>query len=152
MPRVKRPTKKSKGASSSMEPPPQDHPLAQWFYNKEDFDLYHSDFASRKVIPPRGLPLRMSPLRLRGLNPRAESRDHPHGRQTLGQGGCGDHRSGCGRWSRGPSLCLSEVKGNANPLSRPTPTTSCTPASVPLPRPRSPRVICPEKKVYNNYE
>ncbi|MED6214235.1 hypothetical protein PIB30_100982 [Stylosanthes scabra] len=53
MPRVKRPTKKSRGASSSMEPPPQDHPLAQWFYNKEDFDLYHSDFASRKVIPPR---------------------------------------------------------------------------------------------------
>ncbi|MED6214395.1 hypothetical protein PIB30_102576 [Stylosanthes scabra] len=36
-----------------MEPPPQDHPLAQWFYNKEDLDLYHSDFASRKVIPPR---------------------------------------------------------------------------------------------------
>ncbi|MED6214936.1 hypothetical protein PIB30_108305 [Stylosanthes scabra] len=36
-----------------MEPPPQDHPLAQWFYNKEDFDIYHSDFASRKVIPPR---------------------------------------------------------------------------------------------------
>ncbi|MED6215122.1 hypothetical protein PIB30_110281, partial [Stylosanthes scabra] len=31
------------------------HPLAQWFYNKEDFDLYHSDFASRKVIPPRYL-------------------------------------------------------------------------------------------------
>ncbi|MED6141715.1 hypothetical protein PIB30_106253 [Stylosanthes scabra] len=54
MPRVKRPTKKSRGASSSMEPPPQDHPLAQWFYNKEDFDLYHSDFASRKVIPPSG--------------------------------------------------------------------------------------------------
>ncbi|MED6190837.1 hypothetical protein PIB30_109909, partial [Stylosanthes scabra] len=41
----KRPTKKSRGASSSMEPPPQDHPLAQWFYNKEDFDLYHSDLA-----------------------------------------------------------------------------------------------------------
>ncbi|MED6202428.1 hypothetical protein PIB30_105359 [Stylosanthes scabra] len=38
-----------------MEPPPQDHPLAQWFYNKEEFDLYHSDFASRKVIPPRYL-------------------------------------------------------------------------------------------------
>ncbi|MED6153509.1 hypothetical protein PIB30_102633 [Stylosanthes scabra] len=54
MPRVKRPTKKSRGASSSMEPPPQDHPLAQWFYNNEDFDLYHSDFASRKVIPPSG--------------------------------------------------------------------------------------------------
>ncbi|MED6202476.1 hypothetical protein PIB30_105995, partial [Stylosanthes scabra] len=53
MPRVKRPTKKSRGGSSSMEPPLQDHPLAQWFYNKEDFDLYHSDFASRKVIPPR---------------------------------------------------------------------------------------------------
>ncbi|MED6154129.1 hypothetical protein PIB30_109040, partial [Stylosanthes scabra] len=52
MPRVKRPTKKSRGGSSSMEPPPQDHPLAQWFYNKEDFDLYHSDFASRKVFPP----------------------------------------------------------------------------------------------------
>ncbi|MED6202222.1 hypothetical protein PIB30_103147, partial [Stylosanthes scabra] len=56
MPRVKRPTKKSRGASSSMEPPPQDHPLAQWFYNKEDFDLYHSDFASRKVIPPSFYP------------------------------------------------------------------------------------------------
>ncbi|MED6165839.1 hypothetical protein PIB30_103454 [Stylosanthes scabra] len=56
MPRVKRPTKKSRGGSSSMEPPPQDHPLAQWFYNKEDFDLYHSDFASRKVIPPRTKP------------------------------------------------------------------------------------------------
>ncbi|MED6162977.1 hypothetical protein PIB30_075581 [Stylosanthes scabra] len=53
MPRVKRPTKKSRGASSSMEPPPQDHPLAQWFYNKEDFDLYLSDFAPRKVVPPR---------------------------------------------------------------------------------------------------
>ncbi|MED6214713.1 hypothetical protein PIB30_105948, partial [Stylosanthes scabra] len=52
MPRVKRPTKKSKGASSSMEPPPQDHPLTQWFYNKEDFDLYLSDFAPRKVVPP----------------------------------------------------------------------------------------------------
>ncbi|MED6141795.1 hypothetical protein PIB30_107070 [Stylosanthes scabra] len=55
MPRVKRPTKKSRGASSSMEPPPQDHPLAQWFYNKEDFDLYLSNFASRKVVPPRYL-------------------------------------------------------------------------------------------------
>ncbi|MED6215173.1 hypothetical protein PIB30_110779, partial [Stylosanthes scabra] len=55
MPRVKRPTKKSRGSSSSMEPPPQDHPLAQWFYNKEDFDLYLSNFASRKVIPPRYL-------------------------------------------------------------------------------------------------
>ncbi|MED6177639.1 hypothetical protein PIB30_100033 [Stylosanthes scabra] len=55
MPRVKRPTKKSRGGSSSMEPPPQDHPLTQWFYNKEDFDLYHSDFASRKVIPPRNV-------------------------------------------------------------------------------------------------
>ncbi|MED6178135.1 hypothetical protein PIB30_104789, partial [Stylosanthes scabra] len=53
--RVKRPTKKSRGASSSMEPPPQDHPLAQWFYNKEDFDLYLSDFAPRKVVPPRYL-------------------------------------------------------------------------------------------------
>ncbi|MED6164844.1 hypothetical protein PIB30_094002 [Stylosanthes scabra] len=53
MPRVKRSTKKSRGASSSMEPPPQDHPLTQWFYNKEDFDLYLSDFAPRKVVPPR---------------------------------------------------------------------------------------------------
>ncbi|MED6141343.1 hypothetical protein PIB30_102395 [Stylosanthes scabra] len=53
MPRVKKPTKKPKGASSSMEPPPQDHPLAQWFYNKENFDLYLSDFAPRKVVPPR---------------------------------------------------------------------------------------------------
>ncbi|MED6141786.1 hypothetical protein PIB30_106972, partial [Stylosanthes scabra] len=53
MPCGKRPTKKSRGGSSSMEPPPQDHPLAQWFYNNEDFDLYHSDFASRKLIPPR---------------------------------------------------------------------------------------------------
>ncbi|MED6207980.1 hypothetical protein PIB30_040661 [Stylosanthes scabra] len=55
MPRVKRPTKKSRGASFSIEPPPQDHPLAQWFYNKEDFDLYLSDFAPRKVVPPRYL-------------------------------------------------------------------------------------------------
>ncbi|MED6178406.1 hypothetical protein PIB30_107258 [Stylosanthes scabra] len=62
MPRVKRPTKKSRGGPSSMEPPPQDHPLAQWFYNKEDFDLYHSDFASRKVIPPR-----IKPGNLKGL-------------------------------------------------------------------------------------
>ncbi|MED6177266.1 hypothetical protein PIB30_096537 [Stylosanthes scabra] len=38
-----------------MEPPPQDHPLAQWFYNKEDFDLYLSDFTPRKVVPPRYL-------------------------------------------------------------------------------------------------
>ncbi|MED6190280.1 hypothetical protein PIB30_104324 [Stylosanthes scabra] len=53
MPRVKRPTKKSRGGSSSLEPPPQDHPLTQWFYNKEDFDLYLSDFAPRKVVPPR---------------------------------------------------------------------------------------------------
>ncbi|MED6199857.1 hypothetical protein PIB30_079785 [Stylosanthes scabra] len=50
MPRVKRPTKKTRGASSSMEPLPQDHPLTQWFYNKEDFDLYLSDFAPRKVV------------------------------------------------------------------------------------------------------
>ncbi|MED6152954.1 hypothetical protein PIB30_096921 [Stylosanthes scabra] len=53
MPRAKRPTKKSRGGSSSMEPPPQDHPSTQWFYNKEDFDLYLSDFAPRKVVPPR---------------------------------------------------------------------------------------------------
>ncbi|MED6197723.1 hypothetical protein PIB30_059403 [Stylosanthes scabra] len=53
MPHVKRPTKKSRGASSSMEPPPQDHHLTQWFYNKEDFDLYLSNFAPRKVVPPR---------------------------------------------------------------------------------------------------
>ncbi|MED6202439.1 hypothetical protein PIB30_105484 [Stylosanthes scabra] len=63
MPRVKRPTKKSRGASSSMEPPPQDHPLAQWFYNKEDFNLYLSDFASRKVVPPR----RIKPGNTKGL-------------------------------------------------------------------------------------
>ncbi|MED6133470.1 hypothetical protein PIB30_028536 [Stylosanthes scabra] len=55
MPRVKRPTKKPRGASSSMEPSPQDHPLAKWFYNKEYFDLYLSDFAPRKVVPPRYL-------------------------------------------------------------------------------------------------
>ncbi|MED6165143.1 hypothetical protein PIB30_096741 [Stylosanthes scabra] len=54
MPRVKRPTKKSRGGSSSMESPPQNHPLTQWFYNKEDFDLYLSDFAPRKVVPPSG--------------------------------------------------------------------------------------------------
>ncbi|MED6152935.1 hypothetical protein PIB30_096733 [Stylosanthes scabra] len=54
MPRVKRPPKKSRGGSSSMEPPPQDHPLTQWVYNKEDFDLYLSDFAPRKVVPPSG--------------------------------------------------------------------------------------------------
>ncbi|MED6213829.1 hypothetical protein PIB30_097208 [Stylosanthes scabra] len=55
MPCVKRPTKKSRGASSSMEPPSQDHPLAQWFYNKEDFGLYLLDFAPRKVVPPSEL-------------------------------------------------------------------------------------------------
>ncbi|MED6117070.1 hypothetical protein PIB30_106500 [Stylosanthes scabra] len=55
MPRVKRPTKKSRGGSSSMEPPPQDHPLTQWFYNKEDVDLYLLDFAPRKVVPSRYL-------------------------------------------------------------------------------------------------
>ncbi|MED6211822.1 hypothetical protein PIB30_077260 [Stylosanthes scabra] len=54
MPHVKRPTKKSRGGSSSTETPPQDHPLTQWFYNKEDFDLYLSDFAPRKVVPPSG--------------------------------------------------------------------------------------------------
>ncbi|MED6201911.1 hypothetical protein PIB30_099800 [Stylosanthes scabra] len=47
---------KSRGGSSSMEPPPQDHPLTQWFYNKEDFDLYLSDFAPRKVVPPSYYP------------------------------------------------------------------------------------------------
>ncbi|MED6165926.1 hypothetical protein PIB30_104268, partial [Stylosanthes scabra] len=56
MPRVKRPTKKSRGGSSSMEPPPQDHLLTQWFYNKEDFDLYLLDFAPRKVVPPSYYP------------------------------------------------------------------------------------------------
>ncbi|MED6117357.1 hypothetical protein PIB30_109269 [Stylosanthes scabra] len=55
MPRIKRPTKKSRDGSSSIEPPPQDHPLTQWFYNKEDFDLYLSDFAPRKVVPPSEL-------------------------------------------------------------------------------------------------
>ncbi|MED6178380.1 hypothetical protein PIB30_107062, partial [Stylosanthes scabra] len=55
MPRVKRTTKKSRGGSSSMEPPPQDHLLTQWFYNNEDFDLYLSNFAPRKVVPPRYL-------------------------------------------------------------------------------------------------
>ncbi|MED6174072.1 hypothetical protein PIB30_065398 [Stylosanthes scabra] len=53
MPRVKKPTKKTRGASSSMEPPPQGYPMAQWFSNKEDFDLYMSDFAPRKIVHPR---------------------------------------------------------------------------------------------------
>ncbi|MED6214938.1 hypothetical protein PIB30_108323, partial [Stylosanthes scabra] len=36
-----------------MEPPPQDHPMADWFLSNEDFNRYQSLFAPRKVIPPR---------------------------------------------------------------------------------------------------
>ncbi|MED6210014.1 hypothetical protein PIB30_060090 [Stylosanthes scabra] len=56
MPRVKRPiSKRSRGeASSSMEPPPQEHPMVQWFQSKSDFDHYSTDFAPRKVISPSG--------------------------------------------------------------------------------------------------
>ncbi|MED6141460.1 hypothetical protein PIB30_103673 [Stylosanthes scabra] len=68
MPRVKRPTKKSRGGSSSMEPPPQDHPLTQWLYNKEDFDLYLSDFAPRKVVPPRSFSSRQEEARVQPLH------------------------------------------------------------------------------------
>ncbi|MED6174699.1 hypothetical protein PIB30_071506 [Stylosanthes scabra] len=56
MPRIKRPaSKKSKGeaSSSSMEPPPQGHPLAQWFQNLVDFNNCSTNFAPRKLISPR---------------------------------------------------------------------------------------------------
>ncbi|MED6140766.1 hypothetical protein PIB30_096605 [Stylosanthes scabra] len=56
MPRIKRPvSKKSKGeaSSSSMELPPQGHPLAHWFQNMSDFNNYSTNFAPRKLISPR---------------------------------------------------------------------------------------------------
>ncbi|MED6130054.1 hypothetical protein PIB30_114334, partial [Stylosanthes scabra] len=40
-------------ASSTMEPQPQDHPMADWFLSNEDFNRYPSLFAPRKVIRPR---------------------------------------------------------------------------------------------------
>ncbi|MED6117335.1 hypothetical protein PIB30_109031, partial [Stylosanthes scabra] len=52
MPRIKKPTKRTRGASSSVEPPPQDHPLAKWFSCKEDFDRYQDVYAQRKIVPP----------------------------------------------------------------------------------------------------
>ncbi|MED6213703.1 hypothetical protein PIB30_095865 [Stylosanthes scabra] len=42
-----------------MEPPPQDHPMADWFLSNEDFNRYQSLFAPRKVIPPSGDELRV---------------------------------------------------------------------------------------------
>ncbi|MED6165706.1 hypothetical protein PIB30_102196, partial [Stylosanthes scabra] len=54
MVRTKRAAKKSRGESSShVEPPPEDHPMSQWFMSKEDFNRYQSHFAPRKIIPPR---------------------------------------------------------------------------------------------------
>ncbi|MED6137558.1 hypothetical protein PIB30_066063 [Stylosanthes scabra] len=39
MVRTKRPVKRSRGeASSDVEPPPEDHPMAQWFMSKKDFN------------------------------------------------------------------------------------------------------------------
>ncbi|MED6121950.1 hypothetical protein PIB30_035093 [Stylosanthes scabra] len=57
MPRVKRPiSKRSRGeASSSMESPPERHPMAQWLQSKSDLDCYSTYFAPRKVISPRYL-------------------------------------------------------------------------------------------------
>ncbi|MED6164138.1 hypothetical protein PIB30_086803 [Stylosanthes scabra] len=55
MPRVKKPIyKRSRGEpSSSMEPPPEGHPMAHWFQSKNDFDRYSKDLAPRKIISPR---------------------------------------------------------------------------------------------------
>ncbi|MED6147009.1 hypothetical protein PIB30_040045 [Stylosanthes scabra] len=57
MPRVKKPAyKRTRGeSSSSMESPPEGHPMAQWFQTKSDLDCYSKDFAPRKVISPRYL-------------------------------------------------------------------------------------------------
>ncbi|MED6113782.1 hypothetical protein PIB30_074060 [Stylosanthes scabra] len=54
MVRTKTPAKRTRGeASSTMQPPPQDHPMADWFLSNEDFNRYQSHFAPRKIIPPR---------------------------------------------------------------------------------------------------
>ncbi|MED6202861.1 hypothetical protein PIB30_109808, partial [Stylosanthes scabra] len=54
MVRTKKAAKRIRGeASSTMESPPQDHPMANWFLSNEDFNRYQSLFAPRKVIPPR---------------------------------------------------------------------------------------------------
>ncbi|MED6129996.1 hypothetical protein PIB30_113605, partial [Stylosanthes scabra] len=51
---TKKAAKRTRGeASSTMESPPQDHPMADWFLSNEDFNRYQSLFAPRKVIPPR---------------------------------------------------------------------------------------------------
>ncbi|QHO37271.1 uncharacterized protein DS421_4g110020 [Arachis hypogaea] len=52
MPRIKRTIKKSKG-SSSVVPPPNDHPLARYFASNEDLQFYEARLAGRKEIPPR---------------------------------------------------------------------------------------------------
>ena len=54
MPRIKRTIKKSKG-SSSVVPPPNDHPLARYFASNEDLQFYEARLAGRKEIPPRYL-------------------------------------------------------------------------------------------------
>ncbi|XLT82978.1 hypothetical protein HN873_004731, partial [Arachis hypogaea] len=51
MPRIKRTIKKSKG-SSSVVPPPNDHPLARYFASNEDLQFYEARLAGRKEIPP----------------------------------------------------------------------------------------------------
>ncbi|MED6153145.1 hypothetical protein PIB30_098768 [Stylosanthes scabra] len=57
MPRIKKlVSKSSRGeSSSSMEPPPEGHPMAKWFQHKIDFDHYTFDFEPRKIISPRYL-------------------------------------------------------------------------------------------------
>ncbi|MED6170278.1 hypothetical protein PIB30_029397 [Stylosanthes scabra] len=54
MARVKKPVyKRSMGeSSSSMESPPEGHPMAHWFQSKKDFDHYSKDLAPRKIISP----------------------------------------------------------------------------------------------------
>ncbi|MED6110097.1 hypothetical protein PIB30_039816 [Stylosanthes scabra] len=56
MPHVKKPVyKRTRGeSSSSMELPPEGHPMAHWFQSKKDFDHYSTDLAPRKIISPSG--------------------------------------------------------------------------------------------------
>ncbi|MED6116690.1 hypothetical protein PIB30_102572 [Stylosanthes scabra] len=58
MVRTKKPVSKrarGEGSSSTMEAPPQGHPMADWFTNIGDFNNYATNFAPRKIIPPSTL-------------------------------------------------------------------------------------------------
>ncbi|MED6142251.1 hypothetical protein PIB30_111833, partial [Stylosanthes scabra] len=51
MPRMKKTTKRTR-EESSVEPPPWNHPLAQYFASNEDLVYYEMRLAGRKEIPP----------------------------------------------------------------------------------------------------